>query len=82
MGDKVSHGLMHAYQKEGKWIFVGQEELESRKSELPDVCIAFKCPIKEAEKTLSNIKFLPSLDQIKLSSADAKKAFPQSSLNS
>jgi hypothetical protein len=82
IGDKVSTGLMHAYQKDGKWIFVGESELESRKSELPDVCIAFKCPIKDAEKALSNVKFLPSLDQIKLASADAKKDFPVSSLSS
>lgn len=66
IGDKVSKGLMHAYQKDNKWIFVGEEEFEARKGELPDVCIAFKCPIKDAEKVLSNTKFFPQLDQIKL----------------
>lgn len=71
---------MHAYQKDNKWIFVGEEEFEARKGELPDVCIAFKCPIKDAEKVLSNTKFLPQLDQIKLQAVGSDKAFPQSSL--
>jgi len=66
IGEKVVKGLMHAYQKDGKWVYIGEEELEARKAELPDVSIAFKCPIKDAEKVLSNTKFLPSLDSLKL----------------
>ena len=81
IGEKVSKGLMHAYPKNGEWIFIGEDELKSRQSELPDVSIAFKCPLRDAQKTLSNPKCMPSLDEIKLVAAGADKQFPTSSLS-
>lgn len=38
-------GLLHLYKKDGKWIYVPWSEYEAKKSELPDLCFAIKCPI-------------------------------------
>jgi hypothetical protein len=40
-------GLLHCYKKGDDWHFVGPDEYEAKKKELPDLCFAFKCPITD-----------------------------------
>jgi len=48
---KKSVGMVHVYKDVvDKWQMIPAEEYEDRKSELPDVSFAFKCPIHEFEK--------------------------------
>lgn len=43
-------GLVHLYKKDGKWTYVSQPDYEAKKAELPDLCIAIKCPIQGIEE--------------------------------
>jgi hypothetical protein len=46
--------VLHAYQLNGKWHYMSQEEYESTNgANLPNICIAFKCPIPNLD-TLMN----------------------------
>jgi len=45
--NKVSKGLLHFFKKGDKWTFIPQEEYEARKSELPALSFAIKCPIED-----------------------------------
>jgi hypothetical protein len=48
--NKTAEGVLHAYQQDGKWSFMSQEEYETKKGKgLPDVCLAFKCPIENVD---------------------------------
>ena len=53
-------GLIHFYQSEdGKWNFVSEEDYQSQKSQLPDICFATRHPIKNFEtKSFPNLKDL------------------------
>lgn len=44
---KKAKGLLHFYLKDSKWHFVSEEEYETRKGELPDLCFAIKSPIED-----------------------------------
>jgi hypothetical protein len=39
--------MLHCYKKGDEWKFVTEDEYEQKKNELPDICWAFKCPIKD-----------------------------------
>jgi len=61
--EKSAKGILHAYQKNNKWHFMSKEEYDSNKgTDLPDVCIAFKCPIPNMETLLNGPKPLISID--------------------
>lgn len=47
---------MHAYQKEGKWNFMSEEDYENDSKNLPDVSIAFKCPIQNMDNLFNGPK--------------------------
>lgn len=42
-------GLLHIYKKDGKFVYVPWSEYNARKAELPDLCMAIKCPIDSIE---------------------------------
>lgn len=54
-----SHGLIHFYKKAGNWVFLPAEQYEAKKAELPAVCFAAKCPLKDIDS-----KQWPELDKI------------------
>jgi hypothetical protein len=58
----VANGILHAYQKEGKWHYMSEEDYKKKSQELPDVCIAFKCPIQNMENLLNGPKPLITTD--------------------
>jgi len=60
--DSVAKGILHAYQKEGKWCYMSEDDYKTKQAELPDVCIAFKCPIPNMENILSGAKPLINVD--------------------
>lgn len=43
----MAMGMLHCYKKGDEWKFVTEDEYEQKKNELPDICWAFKCPIKD-----------------------------------
>jgi hypothetical protein len=53
---------MHAYLKEDKWVFVPADEYEAQKHTLPDICVAFKCPIQNMDKAFSEHKSFLQMD--------------------
>jgi hypothetical protein len=44
---KQVHGLLHFFKRGGEWHFIPQDEYEARKSELPDLSFAIKCPVED-----------------------------------
>lgn len=42
-----SNGLLHFYKKDDQWHFVSSADYEAKKTELPDLCFAIKCPIEK-----------------------------------
>lgn len=59
--NQTVNGLLHAYLKDGKWQFMSSDEYCTKSADLPDICLAFKCPIKDLEKVLNNEKLIPNL---------------------
>ena len=61
--EKTVKGVLHAYQKEGKWHYMSQEEYETTKgADLPDISLAFKCPIPNMDFALNGPKPLISVE--------------------
>ena len=44
---RKAKGLLHLYKKGDQWQYVTEEEYEAKKSELPDLCFAVRCPIAD-----------------------------------
>jgi hypothetical protein len=44
---KKAKGMLHLYKKGDEWQYVTEEEYEAKKSELPDLCFAVRCPIED-----------------------------------
>ena len=42
-------GLTHLYRENGAWKFITEDEYESRKDELPDLCFAIRYPFENFE---------------------------------
>ena len=40
-------GILHFYKKDGKWVYVSQEE--SKTHDFPDICFAIRSPMKNIE---------------------------------
>ena len=57
---------------------MSSEEYATKASELPDICIAFKCSIKEMNKILDNKNIIPDfsglVDKDKEKNADSKSS--------
>ena len=52
--DKKAQGVLHAYQRDGKWHYMTKEEYESTNgANLPDICLAFKCPIPNLDTVMN-----------------------------
>ncbi len=60
---KTATGLLHAYYQDGKWQFMSQEDYESTNGkDLPDICLAFKCPIPDLERVINREESLLKID--------------------
>jgi hypothetical protein len=46
---KQVHGLLHFFKQGGEWHFIPQDEYEAKKSELPDLSFAIKCPVEDLQ---------------------------------
>ena len=62
--DRTVNGMLHAYLKDGKWHFMSSDDYRTNSSDLPDICLAFKCPIKDLEKALNNEKLIPDMSAL------------------
>lgn len=40
---------------------MSSDEYRTKSADLPDICLAFKCPIKDLEKVLRNERIIPNL---------------------
>jgi hypothetical protein len=56
---KQVRGLLHFFKRDGEWHFIPEDEYEARKSELPDLSFAIKCPIED----LTSLEW-PDLDEV------------------
>ena len=57
--DKSMKGIVHFYKDaEGKIVWLSEAEYESKKEELPDICLATKYPINYIEE----LKSIPDLN--------------------
>jgi hypothetical protein len=68
--NKVASGIMHAYQKDGKWVYMSEEDYKQNSQSLPDVCIAFKCQIPNMDTLLNGPKPLITADLTALTGGD------------
>lgn len=82
---ETSQGLLHFYKKNGKWEQVSADEYETEKNNLPPLCLAIRCPIKDLEKqewpdleeltkNMLDLKAAPEGGQIDTSGAGVKHA--------
>jgi hypothetical protein len=58
-GGKVAHGLLHFYKQGDQWKYVGEDEYQGKKQELPPITFAIKCPITDIPS-----KVWPDLDKL------------------
>ncbi len=69
--EKTFKGVLHAYQKDGKWHYMSQEEYETTQgADLPEICLAFKCPIPNMETAMNGPKQLISVELASLINQD------------
>ena len=60
---KQATGLLHVYYQNGRWKYIAQEDYELTDGrDLPDICIAFKCPIPEMDRVINGLIPLIKVD--------------------